>query len=176
MLQCSFSHKRCGSDFQWRVATTNHIIDLLYSNLDSSDLNSEGLHCHLWDALLRKKTTKVYKRICFKLYLILVGEIHWIPQLELTLAWFDWFQHAYVRLNWNWISAEYMIKTPLSKSKCVPHFDTNTCNESIGLFALSTPYTRQKHNMMNMYASDYSMCIINCTKISLQEHLIRVGN
>lgn len=55
----------------------------------------------------------------------------------------------------------------------VQHFYTA---QSIGFPVLTTPYTRQKHNMMNIYASNYSMCIINCTKISLQEDLIRVGN
>lgn len=47
---------------------------------------------------------------------------------------------------------------------------------SMGLPELTTSYTRQTHRLINIYASDYSVCIINCTKTSLQEDLIRVGN
>lgn len=47
---------------------------------------------------------------------------------------------------------------------------------SMGLPELTTSYTRQTHRLINIYAFDYSVCIINCTKTSLQEDLIRVGN
>lgn len=36
--------------------------------------------------------------------------------------------------------------------------------------------SRQKHNPINIDAPNFSMCIINCARISLQEDLIRVGN